>query len=292
MNTGILMIFIIIFICFIYISYMYANIPTRPNKIIVFDMDETLGCFVQLGIFIHILESHIHRQITSQEFNIFMDMFPLYQRPNIIGILHYLKKQKQQGKCNKIYIYTNNQGPKSWSLLIKQYFEYKLNYPLFDKVIHAYKVNNIQVEKNRTTHNKTIKDFLNCTNLSKNIQICFLDDQYHPHMLNPNVYYLHLKEYHYYYEPTYMFQKFKDEFQLSDNYISYLQNSNESVYLDYQENKQHMLLSNEKKVSKKILEELKYFIHYFGKPLTRKAKYKQNYTKKKYTQRHPYKQIH
>ena len=76
---------------------MYANTPTTPKKIIVFDMDETLGCFVQLGVFIHILESHIHRKINPQEFNIFMDMFPLYQRPNIITILQYLKKKKQ---CN------------------------------------------------------------------------------------------------------------------------------------------------------------------------------------------------
>ena len=271
---------------------MYTITPLRPEKVIVFDMDETLGCFVQLGIFVTILENHIHRQITSQEFNIFMDMFPLYQRPNIITILQYLKKQKQQGNCNKIIIYTNNQGPKSWALLIKQYFEYKLNYSLFDKVIHAYKVNNIQVEKNRTTHNKTIKDFLNCTNLNKNTQICFLDDQYHPHMLNPNLYYLHLNEYQYYYEPTYMFKKFKEEFQLSDSYINYLQNSDQSLYLDFQENKKHMQLSNEKLISKKILQELRYFIRYFGKPITRKSKYKQCYTKKKNTQRHPYKQIH
>lgn len=271
---------------------MYANITTPSKKSIVFDMDETLGSFVQLGIFITILENHIHRQITSHEFNIFMDMFPLYQRPNIITILQYLKKQKQQGKCNKIFIYTNNQGPKSWALLIKQYFEYKLNYPLFDKVIHAYKVNNIQVEKNRTTHNKTVKDFFNCTNLNKNAQICFLDDQYHPHMLNPNLYYLHLNEYHYYYEPTYMFKQFKKEFQLSDIYINYLQNSNQSLYLDFQENKKHMQLSKEKLISKKILEELRYFIQYFGKSITRKSKYKQPYTKKKYTQRYPYKQIY
>lgn len=292
MNKILLIVVIIIFICFIYISYMYANTPTTPKKIIVFDMDETLGCFVQLGVFIHILESHIHRKINPQEFNIFMDMFPLYQRPNIITILQYLKKKKQQGICNNIYIYTNNQGPKEWALFIKQYFEYKLNYPLFDKVIHAYKANNIQVEKNRTTHNKTIGDFFKCTNVTKNAQICFLDDQYHPYMLNPNVYYLHLNEYEHYYEPTYMFEKFKEEFQLSNMYISYLQNSDQSVYLDFKDKKKHMDLSKEKKISIKILNELKYFIQYFGKPITRKSKYKQNYTRKKNAQRHPYKQIH
>ena len=270
---------------------MYSKTPSKPKKCIVFDMDETLGSFVQLGIFIHILETHIHREITPQEFNICMDMFPLYQRPNIVSILRYLKKQKQQGKCDKIYIYTNNQGPKSWALLIKQYFENKVNYPLFDKVIHAYKVHNIQVEKNRTTHNKTVNDFFNCTKLNKNAQICFLDDQYHPHMLHPNVLYLRLKEYHYYYEPTYMYDTFKEEFQLSDNYIIYLKNSSESLYLDYRENSKRNDMSNEKQISKKILQELRTFILYFGKTVTRKSTYKPSYTRKKYKQQYPYKHI-
>ena len=69
MNNVILFIFIIILICFIYISYMYSKTPSKPKKCIVFDMDETLGSFVQLGIFIHILETHIHREITPQELN-------------------------------------------------------------------------------------------------------------------------------------------------------------------------------------------------------------------------------
>ena len=127
MNSFVVILFIITLILLIYISYMYSKTPSKPKKVIVFDMDETLGSFVQLGIFIHILEEHIHRTVTSQEFNLFMDMFPLYQRPNIINILKYLKKEKQQGHCDKIYIYTNNQGPKSWALLIKQYFEDKIN---------------------------------------------------------------------------------------------------------------------------------------------------------------------
>ena len=273
---------------------MYTISPTTPKKNIVFDMDETLGSFVQLGIFINILEDHLYREVTTQEFNVIMDLFPLYQRPNIITILQYLKKKKEEGKCNKIYIYTNNQGPKSWALLIKQYFEYKINYPLFDKVIHAYKVNNIQVEKHRTTHNKSVNDFFKCTDLPKNSKICFLDDQFHPHMLHPNVYYLHLKEYHYYYEPTVMYQKFKEEFNLSDIYITYLQNNAHSLYIDFDLHRKNKPthLSNEKKLSKKILHELKFFIKTFDKPSTRKSKYQQSFTRKKNTQRHSYKHLY
>ncbi len=293
MNTFVVILFIITLILLIYISYMYSKTPSKPKKVIVFDMDETLGSFVQLGIFIHILEEHIHRTVTSQEFNLFMDMFPLYQRPNIINILKYLKKEKQQGHCDKIYIYTNNQGPKSWALLIKQYFEDKINYPLFDKVIHAYKVNNVQVEKHRTTHNKTISDFFKCTKLSKYTNICFLDDQYHHHMLHPNVYYLHLNEYKHLYDPNYMFDSFKQSFDLSDTYISYLKHNAESLYLDIDlyTNKHNTNKVYEKQIGSKMLHELKYFITSFNKPSTRKIKHKQQYTRKN-GHRYPYKHIH
>ena len=42
----------------------------------------------------------------------------------------------------------------------KKYLELKLNYKLFDRVISAYKVNGIQIEKKRTSHDKTYKDLL------------------------------------------------------------------------------------------------------------------------------------
>ena len=41
-------------------------------------------------------------------------------------------------------------------------------YKIFDKIIAAYKVRNKIVEKCRTTHQKTISDFLKCTKLSVN----------------------------------------------------------------------------------------------------------------------------
>jgi hypothetical protein len=94
-------------------------------------------------------------------------------------------------------IYTNNQGLKSWSNNIKEYFDYKLKYKLFDQVIAAFKVNGKKVEMNRTTHDKTVNDFVKCTKLPKDIEICFIDDQYHPQMHDDNVYYIYIKPYHY-----------------------------------------------------------------------------------------------
>ena len=272
---------------------MYMQTPKKQKKVIVFDMDETLGSFVQLGIFTSIIEQHIHRSLSQDEFNIFMDMFPLYQRPNIISILKFLKKEKKEKRCYKIYIYTNNQGPKSWALHIKKYFEDKINYPLFDKVIHAYKVQGEQVEKHRTSHNKSVKDFFKCTNLSKQTSICFLDDQYHHDMLHPNVYYLHLKEYHYNYDPNYMFKTFKEQFNLSVEYINYLQEYGTPLYLEYnfyQRKHQNTNIDYEKHISNIILNELKHFLKKFNNITTRKHLQKQKQTLKVYKKQH-YKRI-
>jgi hypothetical protein len=223
-----------------------------------------------------------------------MDLFPLYQRPNILSILNYIKKQKQQKQCYKVYIYTNNQGPKHWALQIKNYFESKLNYPLFDKVIHAYKVNGVQIEKNRTSHNKSVTDLLKCTKLSKNTSICFLDDQYHHYMLKSNTYYLHVKEYHYQYDPNDLFEKFKNHFQLNDSYINFLKKTDKHIFLDYSINTNNNLTTQCKEdnneISKKILLHLQNFFDTFNIKYTQKRHLKQNKTQKHHSTVH-YKRI-
>ena len=49
----------------------------------------------------------------------------------------------------KVIIYTNNIGPKSWVFNIKKYIENKIQGKLFDKIIPAWKVNNIIYEKKK-----------------------------------------------------------------------------------------------------------------------------------------------
>ena len=70
-------------------------------------------------------------------------------------------------------IYTNNNGPKSWTYDIKHYIEKKLNYKLFDKIITAWKVNGKIYEKCRSGHEKSYKDLKNVPNSSKNRQNLF-----------------------------------------------------------------------------------------------------------------------
>ena len=116
-------------------------------KVVVFDLDETLGQFIELGMFCDAIEHYNKRKLDFDEFYQIVEIFPEFIRPNILKILLYLKSKKQRGQCNKILIYTNNQGPKEWAENIKKYFEKKLDYKLFDQVIAAYKVNGKIIEK-------------------------------------------------------------------------------------------------------------------------------------------------
>jgi hypothetical protein len=170
------------------------------SKIVVFDLDETLGYFSEFGMFWDALKGYIKSNnidfIINQEFfNKTLDLYPEFLRPNIINILTYLKQRKKAKHCYKIMIYTNNQGPYEWSVQIKTYFEDKINYNLFDQVIGAYKVNGKQVELGRTTNAKTHSDLLKCTLIPETTDICFLDDVYHPGMSHDKVYYINIKAY-------------------------------------------------------------------------------------------------
>ena len=167
----------------------------KKCKVVVFDMDETLGHFYEFSIIIDILEKYYKKKINQSEFNIILDFFPEYIRPNIINILLFLKEKKKSNNCDKIIIYTNNNGPKEWANKIKNYLNYKVNYNLITQVIGAYKVDNIQIEKKRTTYEKTYPDLVNCANLQMNTSICFIDDLIHLKMYNNNTYYLNIKPY-------------------------------------------------------------------------------------------------
>ena len=170
--------------------------PKSKLKIVVIDVDETLGYFAQFGMFCHALDSYFHDQnYHYNHFNQLLDLFPNLLRPNILTILQFLLHKKEKGICHGIMIYTNNQGPKPWVEHIKSYFEHKLGKKVFDQVIAAFKVNGKIIEVCRTTDKKTYEDLLNCIKLPNNVEVCFLDDQLHPEMEHDNVYYINLKPY-------------------------------------------------------------------------------------------------
>jgi hypothetical protein len=170
------------------------------SKIVVFDLDETLGYYVEFGMFWDALQDYIKKQhlpimIDQQLFNKVLDLYPEFLRPNIINILNYLKKKKSVKHCHKLMIYTNNQGPDEWAQYIQRYFESKVNYKLFDQIIKAFKIRGKQVELCRTSHMKKHEDLIRCTKIPETTEICFLDDVFHAGMVDDRVYYINLKPY-------------------------------------------------------------------------------------------------
>jgi hypothetical protein len=199
---------------------------TRKPKVVVFDVDETLGNFVQFGIFCATIDEYYKTDISYKYFNDLVEIFPEIYRPNIVRILDYIRKKKESGRCSKVMIYTNNQGPDKWVQHIRDYLEMKLREktlaatgktvspqslaiipPLFDHIIGGFKPRssvgggaNIPASRypERTTGEKTVNEFLRCSRLPPDIEICFLDDVLHEQMINGKVYYIKLQGYHSY----------------------------------------------------------------------------------------------
>jgi hypothetical protein len=183
-------------------------------KIVVFDLDETLGYFTEYGIFWDSLANYLKFKnknvLTQSDFDDILDLFPEFLRPNIFNILTYLKNKKISNCCHKMMIYTNNTGPREWARHIISYFERKINYKLIDQIIAAFKINGKQVEICRTTQNKTHKDLIKCTKIPIDAEICFMDDCFYPDMAHNNIYYINIKPYYYDLSFEYMITKFTE----------------------------------------------------------------------------------
>jgi hypothetical protein len=174
-------------------------------KSIVFDIDETLGSFTQLYILWKIINKYFKKYniytnfINTQIlFNLLLDNFPLYLRPNILNVFEYILHEKNKNNINKVLIFTNNQVSKEWINYIVKYIEYKLHDKIFDKIIYAHKIKNHIVENNRTSNEKIYQDLIKIGNL-QNYKICFIDDLFHKKMFHSNVNYIHIPPYTYFY---------------------------------------------------------------------------------------------
>lgn len=248
------------------------------SKIVVFDLDETLGYFMELGMFWDALKAYLTHTnasilIDQTLFNNTLDLYPEFLRPNIIDILKYLKRKKTNNHCDKLMIYTNNQGPVEWAKFIINYFNTKLNFTMFDQLISAFKVRGKRVELCRTTHEKTHSDFIKCTKIPEDTQICFLDDVYYPHMSNDKIYYINIKPYEHDLDFETMIVRFLDSGLLGKNidintyktFMSeYLKKYN-FMYVRKTKEAQHI----DKIISKKILEHLHIFFKM--KPILKKS---------------------
>jgi len=256
-------------------------------KIVVFDLDETLGYFVEYGIFWDCLNNYLLKEnyeLTQNDFNETLDIFPEFLRPNIISILNYLKNKKQSKCCNKMMIYTNNQGPQKWAQQIISYFESKINYKLFDQIIAAFKVNGKKIEIHRTSHDKSYNDLIRCTQIPLDAEICFLDDNYHPEMAHKNVYYIIIKPYYHDLRFETMIQRFLSS-NLGKKLITEKSDNNKFINSMMREFKRYNFFVKSKDetenevdkiLSKEILSHLQEFFNKTSKNKSRSNRIKKN----------------
>ena len=179
----------------VFMSGDYMPGGRRPAAL-VFDMDETLGHFGQLGAFWGALERAHSRTLSPSTFREVASLYPEYVRPGIPYMLAQAAELRDAGHLDAIGIYTNNNGPIQWAQYIAQWLESLAGRPVFDFIIPAYMIGGRLVDPRRTGHAKSPGDFSRCTGLPPTTRICFVDDQEHPPMRSPNVYYIKPRPFH------------------------------------------------------------------------------------------------
>jgi len=250
------------------------------EKIVVFDLDETLGYFTEISIFWDALEQFYGHNLFADKFFEMLDVFPEVFRPEMLRILDVLHKKRLRKNCYKLFIYTNNQGLKSWVTMLSDYMSHKNGYKVFDHIIAAYKIRGKQIEPNRTSHEKSVTDLIRCTNIPANTEICFIDDLYHPLMDVENVYYINIKPY----RVSIPFEEMANRYYqavLTKNNTQITQTSFVNQIVTFMRQYNYMILkkSEEEKnvdkiVSKKLLANLEDFLKCDRNPTTRKKRYR------------------
>lgn len=218
------------------------NIPVyhRQTKVMVFDLDETIGSFGEFVLLLHSLEDSLgqgprmHQVGQGQEnqslFNRLLDLYPSFLRYGILDVFRFLNKKKRSNECYKIYIYTNNKYSPEFPEKIKKYIDYKLNTNGFiDKIISAFKIGDRIIEPSRTTNDKTHSDFIRCTMLPKHTEICFIDNTPYEDMKHNKIFYLQPKNYYHKLE----WREIVDTFMQSPLYSEYFQVSRKGEMRDY-----------------------------------------------------------
>lgn len=155
----------------------------ETSKVIVFDLDHTIGDFFVIGMIWNFMEK-INLKLNQLDFNNVCSLFPETLRYNIVSILKYICLRKSINNTIKILLYSNNKKGIKWIKLIVCYLQQKINYTIFYKVIE--------------NNNKSYKDLLIKSGISRRAKILFIDDYYHSSMETDKVIYLNVKPYNYY----------------------------------------------------------------------------------------------
>ena len=185
-------------------TFKFKKKPDVPiSKVVAFDLDETLGSFGSLDVLwrglIQLKKENPGTPFkeTQDNFDRLLDLYPEFLRTGILPILRLLSMKKQAGKCDGVFIYTNNQCPPSWTEMIVNYLSKKTNCvePLFDKLVLAFKLQTRPLETLRTSHEKLSRDLIRCIVLPTDTEIFFVDNTFYSGMKTKRVYYVQPKDY-------------------------------------------------------------------------------------------------
>ena len=241
-----------------------------PFKVIVFDFDETLGYFPQFYLFWKLLLCYLpdDTMIDCVTFNKLLDLYPELFRINLYTILNYIKHTKEQGLCDKVILYTNNQCSGRWVELIINYLERKLNYKLFDVIIKAYKIKNRIVETKRTTHDKIYSDLLRCGNIPLHSHICVIDDRSFSIQQHKKVYYIKPYPYVYKLEMKTLIERFLiNESIIQDlnisrpDFINYINNTSYNINEEHHIQNNNLKMLKDRNESKRVILQIHNFIN-------------------------------
>lgn len=282
--------------------YVAGGCSPLYNKVIVFDMDETLGHFNEMIELMKALKIVNSMHSTGSTtifpvddqgfFNTVMDLYPEFLRKGIIHILEFVLHKKQSKECFKIHMYTNNIYSPDFPHKISQYIDHRLNTnDFFDRLICAFKINGVIIEPLRTTNKKTYSDFINCTMLPKNTEICYIDDTYYDTMKNKKMYYIQPYFYHHGLTKEGIIHRFinshlfhKHTIELADNIVNEIPSILTSCFASI---KNYNKSPNEYKNDITVSQKISYHVKEFFYMTTRKIKTKKNkkmysrFTKKK-----------
>ena len=151
----------------------------KCDKIVVFDLDETIGHFVQLSNIMKTFEKVFLRPLKPHEKMFILNLFPEMFRPSIFNIFKYLVDIKQMKNNNiKVILFTNNQGQRTWQSFIIRYIHAILQYPLFDDIIGSHQIS----EHRRTSIEKKWEDLKKIVGCDLSTPAIFFDDRIHEKM--------------------------------------------------------------------------------------------------------------
>ena len=125
------------------------------NLVVVFDLDQTIGYFTQIGILIDSIETITKRKLKLNEFFKLLDMFPLIFRKGIMKTFELLKLKK------KTII-------KSKWLFIQIIWDQKLGFIIFENILNKNSIINYLIKQSQPGKSEI-------NNMKKNAQVIIND---------------------------------------------------------------------------------------------------------------------